>query len=108
MTDKHKFLGINFFALKSVFVSLFLTGAIIFGLMQTENTKPLPQMENPRIVIKKEKRELQVFDGEKLIKTYAVVLGFTPEGDKKEEGDGKTPEGEFPRITMSFLESSAP
>ena len=94
-TDRHKFLGLNSFALKSVFVSLFLIGVIILGLMQTENTKPLPQMENPRIVIKKEKRELQVFDGERLIKTYAVVLGSAPEGDKKEEGDGKTPEGEF-------------
>lgn len=94
-TDKHRFSGLNSFALKSVFVSLFLVGAIIFGLVQIENTKPLPQMENPRIVIKKEQRELQLFDGERLIKTYAVVLGFTPEGDKKEEGDGKTPEGEF-------------
>jgi len=94
-TDGHKCLGLNSFALKSVFVSLFLIGAIIFGLMQTENTKPLPQMENSRIVIKKEKRELQVLDGERLIKTYAIVLGFAPEGDKNEEGDGKTPEGEF-------------
>ncbi len=52
-------------------------------------------MENPHIVVKKKQRELQVFDREKLIKTYTIVLGSTPEGDKKEEGDGKTPEGEF-------------
>lgn len=62
--------------------------------MPWENSK-LPILENPRLVIKKEKRELQVFDGERLVKTYAMVLGFTPEGDKKEEGDGRTPEGEF-------------
>lgn len=53
------------------------------------------KIENPRLIIKKENRELQVFDGARLIKTYAVVLGFTPKGDKKEAGDGKTPEGEF-------------
>ncbi len=62
--------------------------------MPWENSE-LPILENPRLVIKKEKRELQVFDGERLVKTYAMVLGFTPEGDKKEEGDGRTPEGEF-------------
>lgn len=74
---------------------LILIGAIIFGLAQIKETKYLAQMENPRIVIKKKKRELQVFDGERLTKTYAVVLGSAPEGDKNEEGDGKTPEGEF-------------
>lgn len=52
-------------------------------------------MENPRIVIKKNARKLEVFDGEKLVKTYETVLGFTPVGDKQTEGDGKTPEGEF-------------
>lgn len=65
-----------------------------FLVMPWENSK-LPILENPRLVVKKEKRELRVFDGEKLIKTYAMVLGFSPNGDKEEEGDGKTPEGEF-------------
>ena len=102
-TDEHKFLGLNSFALKSVFVSLFLIGAILFILAQIKDSKPLLQMENPRIVIKKEKRELQVFDGENLIKTYAVVLGSAPEGDKNEEGDGKTPEGEFYIFTKNEM-----
>src|SRR5438128_643847 len=48
-----------------------------------------------RIVIKKAERRLQLFDGEKLIKTYTGALGFMPAGDKEIEGDGKTPEGEF-------------
>jgi murein L,D-transpeptidase YafK len=65
-----------------------------FFVMPWENNK-LPVLKNPRLVIKKGKRELQVFDGEKLVKTYEMVLGFAPEGDKIEEGDGKTPEGEF-------------
>lgn len=55
----------------------------------------LPKMKNPRIVVKKKKRILEVFDGEKLIKTYKVALGFEPVGDKETEGDGKTPEGDF-------------
>ena len=56
---------------------------------------PLNRIENPRLVVKKSARKLEILDGEKLVKTYRIVLGFAPEGDKAEEGDGKTPLGEF-------------
>jgi len=56
---------------------------------------PLDKIENPRLVVKKSERKLELFDGEKLVKTYKIVLGFAPEGDKQQEGDGKTPLGEF-------------
>ncbi len=56
---------------------------------------PLPKLENPHIVVKKADRKLEVFDGEKLIKTYQIGLGFAPVGDKEKQGDGKTPEGDF-------------
>ena len=72
-------------------VSLILSSIYIFGQMD----QPLPRMENPSILVKKKKRQLQIFDGEKLIKTYSISLGFAPEGDKEIEGDGKTPEGDF-------------
>ena len=62
--------------------------------MHRENID-LPELENPRLVVKKSARLLQLFDGEKLIKTYRIVLGFAPEGDKRTAGDGKTPEGDF-------------
>ncbi|HSK74402.1 MAG TPA: L,D-transpeptidase [Pyrinomonadaceae bacterium] len=55
----------------------------------------LSEMENLSLVVKKKARRLEVFDGEKLIKTYKIALGFAPENDKEIEGDGKTPEGEF-------------
>ena len=55
----------------------------------------LGTLEDPKIVIRKEKRTLEVYDGDDLIKTFKVVLGFAPAGDKEIEGDGKTPEGEF-------------
>ncbi len=58
-------------------------------------TEPLPKIESPRIVIKKSQRKLELFDGEKLIKTYKIALGFAPVGDKEKQGDGKTPEGNF-------------
>ena len=55
----------------------------------------LPEMTAPRLVLAKKDRKLEVFDGETLIKTFKISLGFTPVGDKVQEGDGKTPEGEF-------------
>lgn len=61
----------------------------------TPNSNSLPKMKNPHLVVKKSARTLEVFDGEKLIKTYKIALGFAPEGDKEKEGDGKTPEGDF-------------
>jgi len=42
---------------------------------------PLPELVASRIVILKKMRHLQVFDGDKLIKTYRISLGFTPVGD---------------------------
>lgn len=48
-----------------------------------------------RILIDKSDRRMTVFRGGKPVRAYHVALGFAPEGDKKIEGDGKTPEGVF-------------
>lgn len=61
----------------------------------SQQSSELPAMKSPRIVVKKAARTIEVFDGSKLIKTYTMVLGSSPTGDKEVEGDGKTPEGKF-------------
>jgi murein L,D-transpeptidase YafK len=48
-----------------------------------------------RIVISKNERRLDLYLGDEVIHTYPIALGFAPKGDKKKEGDGRTPEGEF-------------
>ena len=83
-----------------VFIAVVLLGFISLIVLQqllimTREPADLPKMENPRLLIKKKDRVVQVFDGEKLIKTYRMVLGFAPDGDKSSEGDGRTPIGEF-------------
>jgi murein L,D-transpeptidase YafK len=55
----------------------------------------LPELRKPQIVIRKRERKLFLIDGERLIKSYRIALGFEPVGDKVCEGDGKTPEGKF-------------
>lgn len=48
-----------------------------------------------RIVIEKAARRMQLIQDGMPVRTYQIALGFTPEGDKIRQGDGKTPEGEF-------------
>ena len=55
----------------------------------------MKDLNEPRLVISKSKRTLTVFDGDKRIKSYKMVLGFDPKVDKETEGDGRTPEGDF-------------
>ena len=78
---------------KKVLLSVSVLALSLFVLnkfMSWENA-----IENPYLIVKKGERKLEIFDGEKLVKTYRIGLGFAPEGDKKIEGDGKTPLGEF-------------
>lgn len=86
-------------------LALFVTAAIGIFLslptsMQDINKQYItrnasPALRDPRFVIRKKARVLEVYNGRTLVKPYPVVIGFAPEGDKEREGDGKTPEGEF-------------
>ncbi|MEP7214360.1 MAG: L,D-transpeptidase [Acidobacteriota bacterium] len=52
-------------------------------------------LNDPKIIITKSLRRLELFDGGKLVKTHIVVLGTDPHGSKAVEGDDRTPEGTF-------------
>ena len=47
------------------------------------------------VVVLKGARRLELFRGNELLKTYTVSLGRHPEGTKTQQGDGRTPEGEY-------------
>jgi murein L,D-transpeptidase YafK len=70
-----------------------LLGACTSLLHGARAAPPAPAAD--RIVIYKSKREMQLFSGSKLLKTYRVALGPVPKGAKACEGDGKTPEGTY-------------
>ncbi|MEP6924460.1 MAG: L,D-transpeptidase family protein [Pyrinomonadaceae bacterium] len=77
-------------------VAIILAGATgLAWLLSRETEVSLPQLEKPSLVVKKGKRQLQVFDGGKLVKTYKIAIGSNPSDDKQIEGDGRTPEGDF-------------
>jgi murein L,D-transpeptidase YafK len=50
---------------------------------------------NPRIVISKGARRLELYSDGRLVRAYRVALGKNPVGDKERAGDYRTPEGEF-------------
>jgi murein L,D-transpeptidase YafK len=54
----------------------------------------LPLVE-PRIVVTKSQRRLALYSAGKVVRLYAVGLGFNPKDDKARQGDGCTPEGSF-------------
>jgi len=49
--------------------------------------------EVTQIVVNKGTRDMYLYN--KVLKDYEVELGFTAEGHKQFEGDGKTPEGDY-------------
>lgn len=52
-------------------------------------------IDNPKIVVKKNDRILELWDGEEVFASYKIGLGRAPLGDKQREGDGRTPEGTY-------------
>jgi murein L,D-transpeptidase YafK len=64
--------------------------------------EPTPQnaalklpLKNPRLVVMKARRRLELYSDGALVRTYRVGLGLNPVVDKKRQGDRATPEGEF-------------
>jgi len=55
----------------------------------------LHAFQNPKLVIYKSQRRLEVHEGKVIAKSYPIVLGFDPNGTKTKQGDGKTPEGDY-------------
>ena len=48
-----------------------------------------------RVVIEKGARQLHLMHDGKAFRTFKIALGIRPVGDKKSEGDFKTPEGKY-------------
>jgi murein L,D-transpeptidase YafK len=70
---------------------LHMTGAIEAG-----NRLPIgTTLENPALEVLKAKRQLILYADGKVVRTYRVGIGPNPVGTKLQEGDGRTPEGQY-------------
>lgn len=52
-------------------------------------------LKDPRIVVYKRERRLELYSDGKVVRAYRIGLGFSPVADKTKAGDGATPEGDF-------------
>ena len=83
------------------FGACLLIGGVVLVTLQRLSAARSPSppltlpLVNPRIVVVKSKRQLMLYAGAQLLRTYRIGLGFNPVGDKQREGDGATPEGTF-------------
>jgi len=81
-------------------------GVSLTGEEEELNRRPLKlPLEGARVVVEKGARRLRLYAGGELVRVRRVALGFTPEGDKVRQGDGRTPEGEF-QVCMKNPKSS--
>ena len=73
--------------------------ALIFILLSSalahaDAPKLVPESQRADFVlIEKGERQLTLMRDGRILKRYRIGLGFAPSGDKRAEGDGKTPEG---------------
>ncbi len=60
------------------------------------NRNPLKvPLINPRIIVYKSQRRLELYSNDEMVRVYRVGLGTSPVGDKVRQGDRRTPEGQF-------------
>ena len=71
-------------------IALAMIVLLVPGLMQASEF-PIAD----RVVIEKAARQLHLLQGGKVFRTFKIALGIQPVGDKKQEGDFKTPEGRY-------------
>ncbi len=64
-----------------------------------DSTGAEPPIHGPvpdaRILVFKSERRLELYSGDQMLRRWPVILGPKPRGDKRVEGDGRTPEGEY-------------
>src|SRR5574340_1519605 len=73
---------------------LFSLFTLLAGLSQPQVGLP-PSVTAPRLVVHKARRQLVLYSGSTVVKTYRVGLGLRPGPPKERVGDLATPEGTF-------------
>jgi len=71
-------------------IGIALVALLVPGLMQASE---FPVAD--RVIIEKAARQLHLMQDGEVFRTFTIALGIRPEGDKTQEGDFETPEGNY-------------
>jgi murein L,D-transpeptidase YafK len=75
-----------------------LFSQLLLGLLMTMPPAVMHAGEFPiadKVIIEKAARKLHLLQNGEAFRTFQIALGIRPKGDKKKEGDFKTPEGRY-------------
>lgn len=75
-----------------------LIAVLLFAVAALSGCSRFATYAGPEVTlveVNKSSRELILWHHDEVLESYEMELGFAPEGDKAEEGDGRTPEGEY-------------
>jgi murein L,D-transpeptidase YafK len=75
------------------FLALSLCAVFLSGAAAGD--RPAFNLRADKVVVVKSERTLTLFNNGRIIKSYKVALGGNPRGPKTQQGDHKTPEGEY-------------
>lgn len=87
--------------LARIFSALVLLGFLTMGAALLYLRPPVVTILPPligqidRIVVEKSARRMTLLQNGQTVRNYQIGLGFSPEGDKSRQGDGRTPEGVY-------------
>lgn len=68
---------------------------VLAVLVALPNARAHELRQADRVLVDKSDRLLHLMRNGEVWRTYPIGLGFTPEGHKQREGDGRTPEGNY-------------
>lgn len=82
---------------------------ILILLVSWISTTSHADIKADKVVVEKSGKTLSLYQGERLLKTFSVVFGANPIGHKQQEGDKRTPEGnyilDFKKIDSAFYKA---
>ncbi len=94
----------KFFILVLICAALITCAQVVVPARPGVNATAIPRaqrpalklpLKNPRIVVTKGARRLELYSDGAVVRSYKIGLGLSPVEDKVRQGDRRTPEGEF-------------
>lgn len=77
----------------AAYCALFLATLVLFLPVAATTASEFPLAD--LVVVEKGKRKLHLLKDGQPFRSFDIALGIRPEGDKKQEGDFRTPEGRY-------------